>query len=124
MRPALGAYSPAIRRATVDLPLPDSPTRPSVSPRWISKLTASTARKLRRGSPSRTRLSQGRDTSKSRLTASSFSRTKSGSPRLAQPAGGAARPGRHQLGARHHATLEALRAARVEGATRRNGVEA
>src|SRR5919106_2060371 len=30
-------------RPIVDLPQPDSPTRPSVSPRWISRETSSTA---------------------------------------------------------------------------------
>ena len=33
-----------MHRAIVDLPLPDSPTRPNVSPRSIEKLTPSTAR--------------------------------------------------------------------------------
>src|SRR3954463_5636339 len=64
-----------------------------------------------------TRFSQGRDTSKSRLTASSSS---SGM----QPAGRAAGAGRDEVGALAHAPIEAVRAARIEGATGRNGVEA
>src|SRR5215475_9673261 len=51
-------------RATVDLPQPDSPTRPKVSPRAIEKLTPSTARSSARGLPSSTRLSHGGETSK------------------------------------------------------------
>src|SRR5262245_59203071 len=117
MRPALGAYRPTMSRATVDLPQPDSPTSASVSPRWTSKLTPSTARSRRRGSPSITRLSQGRETSKSRLTAARLSR-------FMQPAGGAARLRRHQVGTLGGAAREAFRAARVEGAARGNGVQA
>jgi hypothetical protein len=43
MVPAVGLYSRRRVRPTVDLPQPDSPTRPRVSPRRISKLTSSTA---------------------------------------------------------------------------------
>jgi hypothetical protein len=32
-----------MERDVIDLPLPDSPTMPTVSPRWTSKLTPSTA---------------------------------------------------------------------------------
>ena len=42
MRPG-GCTSRMIDSAVTDLPLPDSPTRPSVSPARISKLTSSTA---------------------------------------------------------------------------------
>jgi hypothetical protein len=35
---------PRMHRVTVDLPHPDSPTRPSVSPGWMSNETPSTAR--------------------------------------------------------------------------------
>src|SRR4051795_10426677 len=116
MRPSLGAYRPTIRRATVDLPQPDSPTRPTVSPFSMSSDTWSTARRMRRGSRSSTRLSHGRETSKSRLTPSSLS---SGM----QPAGGAARPGGQKVRALGQAALEPARAAGMEGAARRDGIE-
>ena len=41
--PPVAGTRPRIVRASVDLPEPDSPTRPSVSPRTTSKLTPSTA---------------------------------------------------------------------------------
>src|SRR5262245_20598501 len=41
--PAVGSSSRTIRRAVVDLPQPDSPTMPSVSPRLTVRLTPSTA---------------------------------------------------------------------------------
>lgn len=41
--PSVGEISWLIKRATVDLPHPDSPTIPSVSPLYNSKLTPSTA---------------------------------------------------------------------------------
>src|SRR5258706_15166448 len=104
-------------RATVDLPLPDSPTRASVSPALTSRSTPSTARSMRRGSPSRTRSSSGRETSKSRLTAR---RLRSGM----QPAGRGARAHGDRVGTLGEAAREALRAARVEGTTRRDRVEA
>src|SRR5438874_3733515 len=44
MLPAVTGSSAVTRRASVDLPQPDSPTRPSVSPRLISRSTPSTAR--------------------------------------------------------------------------------
>src|SRR5207244_11959878 len=44
MLPADGSMSLKISRPVVDLPQPDSPTRPSTSPRSIVKLTPSTAR--------------------------------------------------------------------------------
>ena len=43
MRPAVGSISFSTVLPTVDLPQPDSPTRPSVSPLAIAKLTPSTA---------------------------------------------------------------------------------
>src|SRR5215471_13241259 len=43
MLPAVGSISRSIVRPTVDLPQPDSPTSPSVSPASIVKLTPSTA---------------------------------------------------------------------------------
>ncbi len=64
--PREGRYSPTMSRATVDLPHPDSPTSPSVSPRAMVKLTSSTARRIWRPSRSNIRLSQGLETSKSR----------------------------------------------------------
>src|SRR5215470_14195808 len=54
MLPSVGSIKRRIARPTVDLPQPDSPTRPSVSPRAISKLTPSTAKTrpvIRRHSP-------------------------------------------------------------------------
>src|SRR4029077_2944487 len=41
--PEVGSISRRMQRPVVVLPQPDSPTRPSVSPRPISKLTPSTA---------------------------------------------------------------------------------
>ena len=41
--PDVGSISLRINRPTVVLPQPDSPTSPSVSPRWMAKLTPSTA---------------------------------------------------------------------------------
>src|SRR3954464_9785110 len=41
--PLVGSSRRVMRRAVVDLPQPDSPTRPSVSPRNTAKLTPSTA---------------------------------------------------------------------------------
>src|SRR6185436_8626044 len=110
-----------MRRATVDLPHPDSPTSASVSPWATSNDTRSTARSRRRGSCSSTRFSHGRDTSKSRLTDWRLSR---GLTEGMQPAGGAARAGRQELGALGEAAVEAPRAARVERAAGRDGVEA
>jgi hypothetical protein len=55
-------------RATVDLPQPDSPTSPSVSPGSIARLTPSTAFSTARGFRSRTRSSQGGETSNERAT--------------------------------------------------------
>ena len=42
--PALGSISRRMHRPVVDLPQPDSPTRPRVSPAAMLKLTPSTAR--------------------------------------------------------------------------------
>src|SRR5438477_11844733 len=44
MLPDVGSISRRIRRPSVLLPEPDSPTRPRVSPAWISRQTWSTAR--------------------------------------------------------------------------------
>src|SRR6266545_4257111 len=44
MLPSVGSISRKIVRPTVDLPQPDSPTRPRVSPASIEKLTPSTAK--------------------------------------------------------------------------------
>src|SRR5262245_794192 len=43
IEPAVGSISRSTVRPTVDLPQPDSPTRPSVSPAAVAKLTPSTA---------------------------------------------------------------------------------
>src|SRR6266850_7759128 len=106
-----------MRRATVDLPQPDSPTSPRVSPLETSKVTRSTARSRRGGSPASTRLSHGRETSKSRLTDSRLRRGM-------EPTGGTTGSGGEEVGALGEAAREAPRAARVEGAARRDGVEA
>src|SRR5438552_1573008 len=109
-----------MRRASVDLPQPDSPTSARVSPGATSKLTSSTARSRRRGSPSSTRLSQGRETSKSRLTRFKLrSALRSGM----QPAGGLARPRGKQAGTLDEAALEAPRTARIERAAWRDGIQ-
>ena len=44
MEPAVASMSRSSSRPTVVLPQPDSPTRPSVSPRWMTRSTPSTAR--------------------------------------------------------------------------------
>ena len=44
MVPEVGSIRRTSMRPVVDLPQPDSPTRPSVWPRWIAKSTPSTAR--------------------------------------------------------------------------------
>src|SRR5215510_5516007 len=41
--PEVGSMSRRMQRPVVDFPQPDSPTRPRVSPAWMSKLTPSTA---------------------------------------------------------------------------------
>src|SRR6058998_1984681 len=62
--PAVGAYKPTSRRATVLLPQPDSPTSASVLPRSIEKLTPSTACTNCFGLRSTTRFNHGADTLK------------------------------------------------------------
>ena len=55
--PEVGSTSRSTLRATVDLPQPDSPTSPSVSPTPTEKLTPSTACTVptrRRSTPART----------------------------------------------------------------------
>src|SRR4029079_15185224 len=64
--PELGGNRPTTIRATVVLPEPDSPTSAKVSPFLMSKVTLSTALRYSRCPPSRTRLSQGFETSKTR----------------------------------------------------------
>src|SRR5687768_8453308 len=126
-----------MRRATVDLPQPDSPTSDSVSPRLMVNETPSTAFRIWRGAPSITRFNQGRDTSKKRArseTSSSvsamhrpFAPILRSTRRLAlgvvQPARRAREVGRKQARALDAATVEDARAARVEGAPRGNGVQ-
>src|ERR1700675_954413 len=51
--PVVGSITRSRQRATVDLPQPDSPTRPSVSPFAIAKETPSTARTAGRSPRSR-----------------------------------------------------------------------
>src|SRR5687768_12626863 len=123
-----------MRRATVDLPQPDSPTSDSVSPRLMVNETPSTAFRIWRGAPSITRLSHGRETSKSLARPSTSSSTSAMHRPLApvlararrlalgvvQPAGGARLVSGKQARALDAATIEDARAARVEGAARRN----
>src|ERR1035437_3056773 len=123
MRPREGGYSPTIIRATVDFPQPDSPTNPRVSPLRIENETPSTARKLRRGSPSITRLSQGRETSKSRPAFSTRNRLSSARS-VIQPACSEVAAGRKRRGTLLGAAGEALGAARIEGAAGRDRVQA
>src|SRR3954454_21669318 len=54
MLPASGASSPVKRWKVVDLPAPLGPRKPKVSPRWMSRVSASTATRSpkRRVSPS------------------------------------------------------------------------
>src|SRR3954447_2559306 len=58
LRFAASGNSPSTPRPSVDLPHPDSPTRPSVSPRLMSNDTPSTARTARRAVPYQTRRSR------------------------------------------------------------------
>ena len=60
-----GSYSPTARRATVDLPQPDSPTSAKVVPGAMVNDTSSTARSVRRRSPAKIRCRNGRGHSKS-----------------------------------------------------------
>ena len=54
MRPLVRGASPTAARASVDLPEPDSPTRPTTSPSGIVRLTPSTAVVAVRPAPKRT----------------------------------------------------------------------
>src|SRR3954470_19802893 len=58
LRFAASGSSPRTPRPSVDLPQPDSPTRPSVSPRLMSNDTPSTARTAPRAVPYQTRRSR------------------------------------------------------------------
>src|SRR5436853_3527126 len=133
-----------MRRATVDLPQPDSPTSDSVSPRLMVKETPSTARRTWRGVCSITRFSHGRETSKSleRLVTSRRGlepRIASGMHSPVAPAGlGAGRGhfrgvepacgerlvGAHEVRALDLAAVEDARAAGIERAARRDRVQA
>src|SRR6185503_17349590 len=120
IRPRDGAYRPTMRRAMVDFPQPDSPTSASVSPLRTANDTSSTACSSCRGTPSMTRLSHGRDTSKSRPTFSS----RSSSALLIEPAGGEIGAHRAQLGTLDPAAVETPVAARIERAARGDRVQA
>lgn len=61
--PRVGRSRPTTKRATEDFPHPDSPTRLKVSPRRIVNFTPSTALSVCTGRRSRTRASQGLETS-------------------------------------------------------------
>src|ERR1700730_4888385 len=136
--PPLGAYSPTARRATVDLPQPLSPTSDSVVPRGMAKLMLSTARRLRRGWPVSIRCSQGLETSKLHETSIASSTISLAIARTGtaarssvmrrllgiEPAGRLGRAGVHQHRAFDKAAIGNLRAARIEGAALRNGIQA
>src|SRR3954462_6375268 len=62
LRFAASGNRPSTPRPSVDLPQPDSPTRPSVSPRLMSNDTPSTARTAPRAVPYQTRRSRTRRT--------------------------------------------------------------
>src|SRR3546814_12527733 len=62
-RPPLGRCSPTTRRATVDLPQPDSPTRLKVRPRGRRKETWSTAVSSARPPPCSSRSKSGGESS-------------------------------------------------------------
>src|SRR5260221_10420683 len=133
-----------MRRATVDLPQPDSPTRESVSPRLMEKETPSTALSSWRGAPSITRFSHGRETSKSLVRwVTSRSGLKPTAPSgmhralapialrarrrrfgRVQPARRERLVGRHEIRALDLAAVEYARAARIEGAARGDRVQA
>ena len=61
--PRVGGVSPATMRATVDLPEPDSPTRPNVVPLRMLKDTPSTALRIFFSSRASSRASQPLDRS-------------------------------------------------------------
>src|SRR5476649_2653035 len=129
-----------MRRATVDLPQPDSPTSESVSPRSMVNDTPSTARRICRDPPSITRLSQGRETSKSRdrfrtsrsgpftsrmhVLAPILVQVERGGSRRMQPASRARFSRGKKNRALDRAAAEDARTPRIEGAPRRNRVEA
>src|SRR5258706_3394616 len=129
-----------MRRATVDLPHPDSPTSESVSPRLISNETPSTALRICRGACSITRFSHGGETSKNFAKSLTARRTPSAlcmhrplappgiglrerALRRVQPAGGECLRSRQQVGTFDLAAVEHARAARVERAPGRDRVE-
>src|SRR6478736_9746025 len=134
-----------MRRATVDLPQPDSPTSESVSPRLIVKEMPSTARRICRGARSITRFSHGRETSKSltrsftsrraspafttesgmhRSVAPVLLRSRRGHLRGMQPARSEGFVGGKQVRPLGLAAIEDARAARIEGTARGNRVQA
>src|SRR6185437_12044981 len=119
MAPAVGSISRSTVRATVDLPQPLSPTRPSVSPSPIEKLTPSTARTcptVRRNKPFFTAKCLRRP-----LTSSTGVL---GIVRARVPAGGPMTRALLLVGRiGRAATLVGQRAARREGATHRQGGE-
>ena len=71
-RPAVRSYSRVMQRASVDLPQPVSPTRPSVSPRSTSRLTPSTARSDGGAAPKSLRRPTGKYLRRPRPRASSL----------------------------------------------------
>ena len=77
--PLVGGVSPATMRATVDLPEPDSPTRPKVEPLRIEKPTPSTALRIFLSSRASSRASQPLDRSNSLHRSLTSSRAAAGS---------------------------------------------
>src|SRR5262245_42262842 len=124
MRPRSGRWSRTRHRARVDLPHPDSPTMPSVSPRSTVKLTLLRARTMRVGRrPMRSRMVGGRtklmprsSTVNSRAEATGRRRLANADVGLAQAAGMVVRADLAQRRAPGDARFDGERAARREGA--------
>ncbi len=130
--PADRSISRNSSRASVDLPQPDSPTSPSVSPAWTSRSTPSTARTLptaRRRMPSeRTGKCLCTSVARSSTVAALAHATRPGAarrlaPHLQRQVTGVEMARRALRGQRRQlvAALEAVRAARREHAARRGG---
>ena len=118
---------PTAMRASVDLPEPNSPTSPSVSPRQIVKSSPSTAFSQRRGSRSIRRESHGLETSKTllrprttRMGFDSVHRATRGRAAVVEPAGRAAIADRQQRRALDPAAVECARTTRSECAAARD----
>ena len=127
--PRVGAYSPTISRATVDLPQPDSPTSASVSPRAIVEGRRRRPRAAARAACARcTRFEPGRrDVEVARDVGNcdaAAARLRHARQLASQPAGGAAGADRRRSSGRsRRQRSKRLRAARMERAARRDRVE-